>query len=287
MQSFETSTKTERNFGLDILNQVQSELGNNEKVLIAYSGGVDSGLLCDLMWEYIPEQMIALLLIGPFIPQYEIDNAIQFAEKQGFPLLMHEYDMLVFPDIVKNTKERCAFCKQHMASLLWQVAKEQKCSIIIDGVCQSDTDEYRPGIEASTKAGIKHPFLEAGVTKSEIRSMAQKRSLSLWNKPSSACLASRIPYETPLTKKRLQCIEYSEQYLHEHGFSPLRVRLHDDIARIEIVPEQFQMLLEMRTEIISAFREFGFLYITLDVLGYRSGSMDESMHHMKRDAIDE
>ena len=248
---------------------------DDEKVLIAYSGGVDSSLLCDIVWECIQERMIALLLIGPFIPQYEIDKAVLFAQMRKFPLLIREYDLLSFPDVAANTKERCAFCKQHMAELLWQVADEQGCSIIIDGVCVSDTDEYRPGIEVSTKAGIKHPFLEAGITKSEIRALAQSRGLSVWNKPSSACLASRIPYGTLLTKGLLQCIERSELYLHESGFTPVRVRMHGDIARIEVVPEQFHMLIEKRKEILSSFREFGFLYVTLDLLGYRSGSMDE------------
>jgi uncharacterized protein len=249
----------------------------DEKVLIAYSGGVDSSLLCDMVWEHIQERMIAILLIGPFIPQHEIDKAVLFAQKHTFPLLIREYDLLSFPDIAANTKERCAFCKQHMADLLWQVADEQGCTIIIDGVCVSDTHEYRPGIEVSTKAGIQHPYLEAGITKSEIRELAQRRGLSVWNKPSSACLASRIPYGTPLTKKRLQCIERSELYLHESGFSPVRVRIHDNIARIEVVPEQFQMLIMKQKEIVSSLREFGFLYVTLDLLGYRSGSMDEAI----------
>ena len=275
MQLFESFPRTNSDTSQKLMHQGMNTWKDDEKVLIAYSGGVDSSLLCDIVWECIQERMIALLLIGPFIPQYEIDKAVLFAQMRKFPLLIREYDLLSFPDVAANTKERCAFCKQHMAELLWQVADEQGCSIIIDGVCVSDTDEYRPGIEVSTKAGIKHPFLEAGITKSEIRALAQSRGLSVWNKPSSACLASRIPYGTLLTKGLLQCIERSELYLHESGFTPVRVRMHGDIARIEVVPEQFHMLIEKRKEILSSFREFGFLYVTLDLLGYRSGSMDE------------
>jgi len=278
MQLFETSPKTHSDTRLKRVYQIIDKWKGDEKVLIAYSGGVDSSLLSDIVWERIQMRMIALLLTGPFIPQYEIDKAVLFAQMRTFPLLIRPYDFLSYPDIAANTKDRCAFCKQHMADLLWQVADEQGCSIIIDGVCASDTDEYRPGIEASTKAGIKHPFLEAGITKSEIRTLAQSRGLSVWDKPSSACLASRIPYGTLLTKKRLKCIERSESYLHDLGFAPVRVRMHGDIARIEVSHEQFQMLIENRKEIISAFREFGFLYVTLDLLGYRSGSMDEAIH---------
>jgi uncharacterized protein len=162
-----------------------------------------------------------------------------------------------------------------MASLLWEVAKEHGCKTIYDGVCVSDSNEYRPGIEASTKAGIEHPFLEVGLTKSEIRSIARTRGLSIWNKPSAACLASRIPYGTPLTKEVLIKVENAELYLSERGFSPLRVRAHNDIARVEISQEQFSALIEIRTEISHIFREFGFTYTTLDMGGYRSGSMDE------------
>jgi uncharacterized protein len=276
MPSSETFKQIDSDACFDRLYQILHEYEKEEKVLIAYSGGVDSGLLCDIAWECSGEKMIALLLTGPFIPQHEVDEAMSFARERRFPLLIREYDMLSFPDITENTKRRCAFCKQHMADLLWQVADEYGCSTIIDGVSTSDTAEYRPGIEVSTKAGIKHPFLECDITKAEIRDVARRRGLSLWNKPSSACLASRVPYGTPLTKDLLQLAETSERYLHEHGFSPVRVRIHNDIARIEIAPEQFQALIEMRKEIVSSFRELGILHVTLDMLGHRSGSMDES-----------
>jgi len=277
MPSFETIKQTDSDACFERLYQILHEYEKGEKILIAYSGGVDSGLLCDIAWERIGEKMIALLLVGPFIPQHEVDEAISFARERAFPLLVREYDMLTFSDITENTKKRCAFCKQHMADLLWQVANEHGCSTVIDGVCVSDTAEYRPGIEASTKAGIKHPYLECAITKSEIRNVAQRRGLSLWDKPSSACLASRIPYGTALTKDLLRLAERSECYLHERGFSPVRVRIHDDIARIEITPEQFQTLIKMRKEIISSFRGFGILHVTLDMIGYRSGSMDETV----------
>jgi len=276
MQFFETFKKKDSDACFERLYQILHEYEKEGKMLIAYSGGVDSALLCDIAWECAQEKMVALLLTGPFIPQYEVDEAISFARKREFPLLVCEYNMLTFSDITKNTKERCAYCKQQMAALLWEIADERGCSTVIDGVCSSDIHEYRPGIEVSTKAGIKHPFLECGITKTEIRNLAQRRGLTLWNKPSAACLASRIPYGTPLTKDLLQLAERTERYLHEHGFSPIRVRIHNDIARIEIAPEQFQKLIEMREEIVSTFREFGMVHITLDLLGYRSGSMDDS-----------
>ena len=278
MQFFETFKQTDSDACFERLYQILHEYEKEEKIFIAYSGGVDSSLLCDIAWECIGRKMIALLLTGPFIPEHEVSKAIAFARERDIPLLVYEYDMLSFPDITENTKERCAFCKQHMADLLWQIADEQGCSTIIDGVCTSDTAEYRPGIEVSTKAGIKHPFLECGITKAEIRNFAWRRGLSLWDKPSSACLASRVPYGAPLTKDLLRLIERSEYYLHEHGFLPVRVRIHNDIARIEIAPEQFQALIEMRKEIVSTLRKFGILHVTLDMLGHRSGSMDETVN---------
>ena len=269
----DVSATSDSKAALALLHQIIDRPGT---VLIAYSGGVDSGLLCDIAWERIGKRMYGLLLTGSFIPQQEIEKAILFARMQGFPLIIRPYNMLAFSDVTKNTKERCKFCKQHMASLLWEVAKVHDCKTIYDGICVSDTSEYRPGIAVSTKAGIEHPFLKAGLTKSEIRSIAQARGLPIWNKPSSACLASRIPYGTPLTKDLLKRVESAESYLSVRGFSPLRVRAHNNIARVEISPEQFEALIEIRTEVNHAFRELGFTYTTLDVAGYRSGSMDES-----------
>ncbi|MDO9326261.1 MAG: ATP-dependent sacrificial sulfur transferase LarE, partial [Methanoregula sp.] len=146
---------------------------------------------------------------------------------------------------------------------------------IADGINVSDTGEHRPGLRASTEEGICHPFLEAGITKADIRGIAQARGLSFWNKPSAACLSSRIPYGDEITQEKLAMIERAEAFLHTSGFAQCRVRLHGDMARIEIVRDEIQKMLAMQDRLTKTFKTIGFSYVTLDLEGYRSGSMDE------------
>jgi uncharacterized protein len=175
----------------------------------------------------------------------------------------------------KNSPDRCYVCKKLSARMLRDHADKLGIPNIADGINASDLKEYRPGLKASIEEGIVHPFLSSGVQKTEIRQMAQECGLGIWNKPSSSCLASRIPYGEEITPEKLQMIEKAENFIQDMGFSQLRVRLHGRIARIELMPEELERAIGVRQKIVKALEVFGFSYIALDLKGYRSGSMDE------------
>jgi uncharacterized protein len=176
---------------------------------------------------------------------------------------------------VKNPAERCYWCKKRSAGVLKGRQEALHVACIADGINLSDTGEHRPGILASTEEGICHPFLEAGLTKADIRTIAQASGLPFWNKPSAACLASRIPYGDEITGKKLAMIEDAEAFLHAAGFFPCRVRMHGGIARIEVVHGDVLKMPALQDRLVTTFKTIGFTYVTLDLEGYRSGSMDE------------
>jgi uncharacterized protein len=176
---------------------------------------------------------------------------------------------------VKNPSERCYWCKKKSCKVLKWRKDALHFACIADGINVSDTGEHRPGLSASTEEGIIHPFLETGITKAEIREIAKVKGLQFWNKPSAACLSSRIPYGDEITGKKLTMIEEAEAFLHASGLTQCRVRMHGGIARIEVPQDDMLILLKIREELEKTLRSIGFTYITLDLAGYRSGSMDE------------
>jgi uncharacterized protein len=182
-----------------------------------------------------------------------------------------------FPDaaVSANPPDRCYHCKKSWSRVLLRRAEELGLSCVADGANSSDKAEHRPGVRAATEEGIIHPFLEAGMTKADIRGIAKERGLSFWDKPPAACLASRIPYGEKITEKKLRMIEAAEAMLHDEGFSETRVRSHGGIARIEVRGEDIPRLIAMRDRIVPRMKKAGFSYVTLDLEGYRSGSMDE------------
>lgn len=175
----------------------------------------------------------------------------------------------------KNSPDRCYYCKKISAHYLKQWAGELGFACIADGINVSDTYEHRPGLAASSEEGIVHPFIEAGITKQDIRDIARECGLPIWQKPSAACLSSRIPYGEKITFDKLRMIEKAEAFLSAQGFSQLRVRVHGRVARIEVLREDLQKILSIQEEIVKTLKAIGFSYITLDLEGYRSGSMDE------------
>jgi len=178
-------------------------------------------------------------------------------------------------DFRKNSPNRCYICKKQSARILQDQAEKLAISNIADGINASDLNEYRPGLQASNEEKIIHPFLSLKIQKTEIRQMAHDCDFDFWNKPSSSCLASRIPYGEEITTEKLQMVEKAENIMQDLGFSNLRVRLHGKIARIELMPEEFEKALNIRHRIVELLQECGFSYVTLDLKGYRSGSMDE------------
>jgi uncharacterized protein len=245
-------------------------------LLIAYSGGVDSSLLAVLSHEILgPGRMYAVMADGPEVPRRAIHGAVKTAEQYSFPLEVITGETLS-PSLKQiNPDDRCRHCKLGTFRLLSEAAARYGCTAIADGANASDLGEHRPGIEAFSSCGVIHPFIMAGITKADIREIARRKGLAFWDKPSSACLYSRIPYGEAITDRKLRMIEQGEDLLNDLGFTQVRVRHHGPIARIELLPSEMNRVFAETDRLTQAFREMGFSYVTLDLDGYRSGSMDE------------
>jgi uncharacterized protein len=254
---------------------LKAKIGERGSLLIAFSGGADSSLLAGIAREVLGDRCRAVLLESPVVPRAAIRQAEQTAEILGIPLDLIPVPLLEEEDFLKNPADRCYSCKKVSALVLKGRAEELGLACVADGMNASDLGERRPGIRASDEEGIVHPFVEAGITKDDIRDIARRRGYPFWNRPSSACLASRIPYGDEITRERLRMVEDAEEHLLRLGFSRVRVRLHGGIARIEVIPEEMEKLLQERGRILNTFRSMGFRYVTVDLGGYRTGSMDE------------
>ncbi|MHB8164332.1 MAG: ATP-dependent sacrificial sulfur transferase LarE [Methanoregula sp.] len=250
-------------------------IASKGSMLISYSGGVDSALLAVLATEVLGSNVRCILLDSPVVPRMAIAEARQIAQDHHLTLEIIPVHVMDNERFVKNPAERCYWCKKSSAEVLKQRKEALQFACIADGINVSDKGEHRPGLMASTEEGICHPFLDAGITKADIRTIAHASGLQFWNKPSAACLSSRIPYGEQITPEKLAMIEKAEAVLHTNGFSQCRVRIHGGIARIEIVNNDLPKLLAMQERLIKIFKTLGFTYVTLDLEGYRSGSMDE------------
>lgn len=246
-------------------------------LLISYSGGVDSTLLAVLARESVgADQIICVFIDGAEVPRRAVSTAKTLAESLKLPLIIRQGIPLSDEVQQTNPHDRCKSCKLKTFPIFREIADEFGYKTIADGANASDVKEYRPGIEASSSCGVIHPFILAGITKQDIRTIAFRMGLAFWNKPSSACLYSRIPYGEEITSEKLWMIEKGEEFLQDRGIKQARVRHHGTIARIEVMPEDMETILSHREEISVFFKNLGFSYITLDLEGYRSGSMDEA-----------
>ena len=255
-------------------------LRSERKVAIAFSGGVDSSFLLYAAHDALGDDAVAITAVSPFVPKREIEEAADFCKEYGIRQITFEHDITSIEGLADNPPKRCYFCKKAIMGKMKSICEEEGLFSLCDGTNKDDEGGYRPGIDALSELGIKSPLREFGFTKSEIRELSKVLGLPGWDKPAYACLATRIPYGERLDETKLKLVEKAEDYLMGLGFKELRVRVHETvIARIEVNPNDFKKIMrpDIRLEINQAFKQMGFAFITLDMQGYRSGSMDEGI----------
>ncbi|HSA92487.1 MAG TPA: ATP-dependent sacrificial sulfur transferase LarE [Terriglobales bacterium] len=246
------------------------------KLLVAYSGGVDSAFLAWAAHEALGEKMLAVLADSPSLARAHLADALAFAEEQHIPLEIIATEELDRPEYARNDAARCFHCKDELFTVLEGLRRERGFDAVAYGVNLDDLGDFRPGQDAARQHGIATPLVDAGLTKAEIRELARRSGLRVWEKPASACLSSRIEYGRPVTREALAQVEQGEDALRALGFRQFRVRHHGETVRIEIAPEEMPRALspDMAQEFTRIFKALGFTYVTLDLEGYRSGSMN-------------
>jgi uncharacterized protein len=254
--------------------KIKAGLSNYKGVVVAFSGGVDSSLLLKLATQVLKGNVVAVTAVSPLHPKNEINEAKKFAKTLGCKHLLIQTHELTDPKFINNTKNRCYLCKLELFTHIKLIAAKYDYSVI-EGSNKSDLSDYRPGIRALKNLKIKSPFIESGITKEEIRILAKKLHLANWNKPSMACLASRIPYGIKISKTILQRIGKAEIYLGRLKLSQIRVRDHFPVARIEVYPHEFNIVLKNRKKIARYFEKLGYRYTVLDLTGFQTGSLNK------------
>jgi uncharacterized protein len=258
------------------LKQILGEMG---KVLVAFSGGVDSSLLLRTAWDVLDGGLLAVIASSATYPEEEQKEAVKLAEFWGVRYRIIHTDELDNPEFVKNPPTRCYFCKNELFSRLKEMAEAEGIPYVCDGANKEDLGDFRPGSEAAKELGIRSPLQEVGLVKAEIREISKWLGLPTWNKPSLACLSSRFPYGTEIDLDSLKQIGQAETYLRSQGFKQVRVRHHGQIARIEVESEEIERLLDpnFRQTVATRLKSYGYSYVTVDLEGYRTGSMNETL----------
>lgn len=257
------------------IQSLENYLKQYESAIVALSGGVDSSLVAKVASTVFGDRVLAVISASESLPESERQLAVEFCTQIGIAFREIKTEELRDATYRANDGGRCFVCKTHLYHDLQALAKNEGYEIVLDGANVDDLSDYRPGRQAAKDHSIQSPLAELGIGKAQVREMAKELQLPNWNKPASACLASRIPYGTEVTKEILAQIEQAEEIMRAAGFIQVRVRHHDSVARIEILPEQFDRMIELREKITEQMKELGYKFVSLDLDGFRSGSMNE------------
>lgn len=267
------------------LEEYLKELGS---IAVAFSSGVDSTFLLKVAKDVLNDKAIAVTARSHSFPKRELDEATAFCEKEGIRQFVIDSEELSIEGFSSNPKNRCYLCKHELFTKIKDVAAENGIEYVAEGSNIDDNGDYRPGLKAVEELGIKSPLRYAGLTKADIRALSKEMGLPTWDKPSFACLASRFVYGEAISEKKLGMVDRAEQLLLDLGFKQVRVRIHGNIARIEVMPEEIAKLTEdgVRNEVYKTLKDIGFDYVTMDLAGYRTGSMNETLSELKNGSGD-
>ncbi len=262
------------------LNRIISRAGS---AVVAFSGGVDSAFLLKVCHDVLKKNVLAVTARSETLPVRELKEAKELAEKMIVDHVIIDTEELKLPGFSDNPPNRCYMCKSELFSKAKRIAEKHNINRVFDGCNADDKSDFRPGRVAAREMGIRSPLEEAGLTKAEIRSLSKMLNLPTWDKPSFACLSSRFPYHSKITIETLRQVEHAENYLWQLGMRVFRVRHHDTIARLELGKKEMQLLRDsdLRDRIVQYFKAIGYKYIALDLEGYRTGSMNDTLTHLE------
>jgi len=257
------------------LGRLRDLVAEVDSALVAFSGGVDSTFLLRVVHDVLGERCIALTTASPTTPAEDLAEARALASTIGATHVVVGTDELRIPGYAENPVNRCWFCKENLFVICAAEATARGIAAVLDGANVDDLSDHRPGLAAAAEHGVRHPLVEAGLTKADVREASRALGLRTWDRPASPCLSSRFPYGTRITAGGLAQVAAAERWLRDRGLRELRVRFHEALARIEVSPADMPRVLALRTELVRAFRAIGFTWIALDLQGFRSGSLNE------------